>query len=77
MKFEVFNKKEMEEEETVYFALERDEKRIILRQVDEDGKKRDFSKILWFTPDGKLHRYVGCQAKGIKTDSDGQILLEE
>jgi len=77
MKFEVYDRKEKEEEETVYFDLEKDGLGITLRQVAKDGSEIAGNNIVRITLDGKLKRCDMCSAKGIRTDSDGQILLED
>lgn len=76
MRFEVFNKKE-KEEETVYFDLQKTTREIILRQVDKDGSEIAGNNIAGITSDGKLRRFERCSAKGINTDINGRIKLDD
>jgi len=77
MKFEVYGRKEKEEEETVYFDLKKgvEDGNIYLHQVNKDGDHISGSNILEITPDGRLGRFGLCEAKGIKINGRGQIKL--
>lgn len=74
MRFEVY--KEKEEEEIVYFDLQKEGKSIYLQQVNENGDWVTCSNIIEITPDGKLQRCIGCRAKGIKTGNNNRIIME-
>ena len=78
MKIEIFNKKKKEEDDVLRLNTRVDGLGdFVVFACDEDGNILSSGRILRINENGTLDRYEHVKVKGIKTNDQGRILLDE